>query len=295
MNSILDILVSCVANYYSKEPRNVNLLTWLTSTKYAHVVDRLRHTDDAAERKRLKAMLPAITPSGLFSRVDEAHLVRHSGFLQFDIDAKDNTGVSDYDTLINRLSQLENVAYCGRSVSGKGWWGLVPIAHPDDHAGHFRYLQQYFAHMGITIDEAPKNVCALRGYSYDADACFNHRATALQHSLPAPAAKTFRDAPGNIPPAMRSDALQQIALIEQQGVDITGDYRSWFSIGCELAATFGTEGRELYHRISRYHPQYTARDTDYQYTKCLEFAAQRGTAPGLRYCYALFRLHLLQS
>lgn len=286
MNSILDILVSCVANYYSKEPRNVNLLTWLTSTKYAHVVDRLRQTENAAERKRLKASLPAITPSGLFSRVDEAHLVRHSGFLQFDIDAKDNTGVSDYDTLINRLSRLENVAYCGRSVSGKGWWGLVPIAHPDDHAGHFRYLQQYFAHMGITIDEAPKNVCALRGYSYDADAYFNHRATALQHVLP-PAADRSTGTPHRPAPAMRSRVLQQVTFIEHQGVDITQGYRAWFSIGCELAATFGTDGRELYHRISRYHPQYTARNTDYQYTKCLAFVQQQGKAPGMGYFFKL--------
>src|SRR5688572_29023362 len=94
--SVLNTLVSCVPNYYSKEPRNVNLLTWLTSRKYLHIVTQLRNSTDKDHRKKLKATLPAITPSGLFSRVGEQHLVRHSGFIQFDIDAQDNQHIPNY-------------------------------------------------------------------------------------------------------------------------------------------------------------------------------------------------------
>ena len=36
------------------------------------------------------------------------------------------------------------MAYCGLSVSGKGFWGLIPIANPDKHRLHFTALKEAF-------------------------------------------------------------------------------------------------------------------------------------------------------
>ena len=70
-------------------------------------------------RGRLKANLPAITPSGLFAYAKAEALQKHSGFIQFDIDLKDNQHLADYNTLYKQLRNIANIAYCGRSVSSK--------------------------------------------------------------------------------------------------------------------------------------------------------------------------------
>lgn len=280
-NSCLDITVSCVQNYYSKYPKDVNLLTWLRSSKYAHVVQRIRATEDKQQRKRLKGGLPAITPSGRFSRVDEQHLLAHSGFIQFDIDGQDNPHIANYATLHHELRKLANIAYCGRSAGGNGWWGLVRIGYPDRHEAHWEYILLAMQRIGIRLDEAPKNVCALRGYSYDPDAYYNHHAPKLWHYL-AP-----YHAPDYLSPqqqtTLTTQAEQYIARIEQQQVDVTDTYTAWFTIGCNFAASFGEEGRGYYHRVSRYHREYTRLSCDYQYNKCLDFVQQQKSNAGLGY------------
>lgn len=279
MNSILDVQVSCVPNYFTKTPRTVPLLQWLHSPKYQDRIAALRATDDAAERKRIKASLPAITPSGLFSRVDEQHLIRHSGLLQFDIDLKDNQHIANYTQLIAQLQHIGNVAYCGRSAGGMGWWGLVPIAHPQQHSGHWRYLHAAFARMGICIDEAPKSICSLRGYSYDADAYYNHNAVVLQHTL-GQRVRAY-DTP---PTGGLHDVVQGIITqLENEGRDVTDSYEAWFRIGCCLAASFGEEGRDYFHHIGSRHPQYSSAATNRKYTDCLRYVQERGTKAGLQY------------
>ena len=181
MNSILDTEVSCFANYDTPaNPKPVNLLSWLKSDKYRIPVERIRSIMDKAERDSIKATLPAITPSGLFTYRSVNHLVRHSGFIQFDIDEKGNESVGNFSELKGQISRIKNVAYCGLSVSGTGFWGLIPIASPDKHNQHHKAIQEAFAGLGIAIDPAPKSVASLRGYSYDQAAYFNHNATVFE-------------------------------------------------------------------------------------------------------------------
>jgi hypothetical protein len=52
--------------------------------------------------------------------------------------------------------------------------------------------------------------------------------------------------------------IRQIAL---RRLDITGSYHAWFSIGCDLVNDFGETGREYFHQISQFHP-------DYRYDAC---------------------------
>jgi len=180
--SVLDVTVSCFKNYWEeKNPRNVNLLSWLTSKKYQDKVDAIRAIDDKTKRGEIKATLPAITPSGLFKTREtkvplEEKLIKHSGLIQIDLD---NLSEGDLDILKKELPKLKNIAYLGKSVSGRGLWGLIPI--PPDPASHKAYFDKLFEvfgnQYGITLDNKPKNVASLRGYSYDPEAYFNHSAT----------------------------------------------------------------------------------------------------------------------
>ncbi|MVM36460.1 hypothetical protein GO730_00360 [Spirosoma sp. HMF3257] len=178
LKSILSVEVSCFANYRTPDnPRTVNLLTWLTSEKYRKQVESVRAIEDKKQRDRIKATLPAISPSGLFSRREESALIRHSGLICLDIDLKGNESISNYSQLKEQLCRIKNVAYCGQSVSGTGYFVLIPIVHPKQHGSQFRALREIFQKKyGVRIDDTP-DVSRLRGYSYDSDGYFNHEAT----------------------------------------------------------------------------------------------------------------------
>ena len=190
--SVLDVKVSCFKNYNTPgNPANVSLMAWLTSSKYKDKVEVIRSTDDKQIRNELKSQLPAITPSGLFRTREtkvplQEKLISHSGLIQIDID---NLDERDLKYIKKDLQKLKNVAYLGLSVSGKGLWGLIPIPpDPEYHGDHFEVLLQTFKKLlGITLDNKPKNVASLRGYSYDPKGYFNHSAIPfLNKSKPIP-------------------------------------------------------------------------------------------------------------
>lgn len=271
-NSCLNVQVSAWASYFETEhPRPVNLLTWLHSPKYAPQVEAIRAAGTKAERDKLKAQLPAITPSGLFSKREEAGLIRHSGLLQVDIDFKENTHITNYPELKAQLARLQNIAFLGLSVSGTGFWGLVPILYPEKHKAHFMALKSALLKIGILIDEKPGNVASLRGYSWDESAHFNHSAKPFALLEEARPERYERKA---ATPRPQSTEAEKVEAILQQAeaarVDITSGYGAWFSIGCALANEFGEAGREYFHRISQWHPEYRAGQTDTQFTACLK-------------------------
>lgn len=273
--SVLDVEVSCFQNYATpSNPATVNLLTWLSLSKYQKEVEQLRATEDKTIRDRLKSRLPAIMPSGVFSFRSEDSLISHSRLLQFDIDLKENRHIGNYYELKRQIGNIPNVAYCGLSVSGQGFWGLIPIAYKERHKEHFNALRKAFLQLGITIDVKPKNVSSLRGYSYDKAPYFNHQAAVfarfeMPESKRHASCSSFKTL-NNITSPTKDKVEACIAKIARAGVDITSSYAAWFEIGCSLAAEFGENGRGYFHQVSQYHPSYTILKTDGQYNACLK-------------------------
>lgn len=176
--NILDSPVSIFANYNTpSNPKTVTLKQFLTSTKYRAEVECIRATDDKAERDKLKATLPAITPSGLFSYRAVGSLVKHSGLICLDIDYKGNEAIGNFFELKEQLVKIPNVAFCIKSVSEKGYAVGIPIAYPERHGQHFDALKRIFwEKIGLVVDKACRDVSRLRGYSYDDDAYLNENA-----------------------------------------------------------------------------------------------------------------------
>ena len=176
-SSILNVKVSCFENYRTSDnPKPVNLLNWLSSAKYANEVKKIRGITDKSMRDQIKGTLPAITPSGQFSYRSKNDLVKHSGFIQFDIDGKDHTNITNFGVLKTEISNIVNVAYVGLSVSGKGYWGLIPIKYPEKHKQQFKAMKKAFGALGMKLDDKPSHVASLRGYSYDPTGYYNHYA-----------------------------------------------------------------------------------------------------------------------
>lgn len=271
MDSVLNELVSCAKNYSTIDNlMEVNLLVWLNSAKHAAKVDRYRRSNDPAEQARIKEYeLPAITPSGLFSIRQESGLIKHSGLIPFDLDLKHNRHVANWDQLRYELPKSPNIAYLGASISGKGYWGLIPIAYPDKHKQHFEFIYKFFESKGLFIDRKPSNVSSLRGYSYDPSAYFNHQAKPLEKYNEENKIKTFK----SFEPSTERDKNTVLKIIESANnscTDITNSYADWYTIGCCLATTFGPEGEDYFHSLSIHYHDYNISEASRQFAACLK-------------------------
>jgi hypothetical protein len=270
---VLNVAVSCFANYDTPaNPVTINLLTWLHSPKHRAKIEALRLEPDKSKRDTLKATLPAITPSAVFTYRQESSMVAgsHTRLIQFDIDAKDNPRIRNYADLKNQLCKLPFIAFCALSASGKGYWGLVPIAHQERHSQHFDALKRVFAHYGIHIDTKPRNVASLRGYSYDAAPYMPQRVTVFElcDEPKKPKPRPFDLSTDADTDRQRVEACIQEIL--QQRTYIGDSYSEWYAIGCGLANTFGENGRYYFHLISQHYSGYQPTSTDKQFTACLK-------------------------
>lgn len=61
-----------------------------------------------------------------------------------------------------------------------------------------------------------------------------------------------------------------IKQIEENKIDIAAAYAEWRNIGFALADAFADKGRQYFHRISCFYPDYTKHECDIQFDKCLK-------------------------
>lgn len=76
--------------------------------------------------------------------------------------------------------------------------------------------------------------------------------------------------------------------IESARVDITSGYAAWRDLGFALSDALGENGRTYYQRISRFHPEYSAAETDKQYDKCMR---AHGTGVTIKTFFQLAKEH----
>jgi hypothetical protein len=268
--SVLDVEVSCFKNYNTpSDPANVSLIAWLTSSKYKDKVEAIRSTEDKQKRGELKSHLPAITPSGQFSYRSQNSLLIHSGLIQIDID---DLYEGDLEAIKKDLQTLDEIAYLGKSVSGKGLWGLIPIPkNPEFHRDYFDNLSKTFKELiGITLDDKPKNVASLRGYSYDPEAYFNHSAIPfLNKSRPIPKpnpkpVKTERNE------ATNSKGLEDWIIREMENLTVGDRHAGRLKLARQAGGFVagGSMGAEILERLTAsYLGQYGNVDTSHTQAK----------------------------
>ena len=67
-----------------------------------------------------------------------------------------------------------------------------------------------------------------------------------------------------------SSILAVVDAVEASGIDITPTYDDWLSIAFALVSELGEDGRDIFHRLSRFYPGYDPAEADHQYTACLK-------------------------
>lgn len=181
-----------------KASATVPLGAFLRSPKHVDKLDIIRAAKTHAERRELKrTLLPAATISGTFDGTGRAaQLLQHSGFICVDIDAKDNMHIEDLEAMPEFMRQRPEVAYVGRSASGKGFYVIFRVPDgldAESHKRHFFGLDHAFYNVGIVLDTQPQAANAMRFYAYDPDAYFNENAKPWTETEAAPVPTVNRE------------------------------------------------------------------------------------------------------
>ncbi len=88
--------------------------------------------------------------------------------------------------------------------------------------------------------------------------------------------KTTSPAPQQASPAnfipnndLAADIQSLVEQVEASAIDITAGYECWRDIGFALVEALGEDGRDFFHRLSRFNASYDQAEADKQYTACL--------------------------
>ncbi len=232
------------------------------------IVIKLRGIKDEKEARTYKASkFDHCTFSGIFTHRKEDGLVQHSGLLCLDFDHLD-----DVESVFQKLISDPRcpTALLFRSPSGDGLKWVVPIdVDQMSHEDWFYALSSYVHDTyGLEADNHCKDVCR---------ACFLPRDVNVYmdedvFSKPLFVPDSVLSDPEPVRDAVAGDDSFEAVVerIEAAQVDIAPDYNQWLSLGFALSDYLGEDGREYFHRLSRFNQKYDERDTDKQYDNCLK-------------------------
>lgn len=250
---------------------------------------------DVDRKKAFKrTRLPYVTFCGTFhgSR-SNANIDTTSNLMCIDIDSDDQKNAitfEDIEPLKERLSADPDLGavVLFRSPSGNGLKVVVSLAddvHDDsDIKRAFSALEYYFkSKYDIVIDKTCKDVSRPCFLCSDPDirTTQNKPFKVAKWTPRAEQKKTvthddesfemFVKYNGQLDDYSRAVAL--VEDIERQSIDITANYNDWVNVGFALA-DLGENGRSLYHRVSRFYPEYDPQKTDEQFDRCSRHSGQ---------------------
>lgn len=251
----------------------------------ASAIAELRSCSDAERKRQIKMSLPQATISGVFSPTRSAeNLVRHSGLICVDIDRKDNEHIENFDTLIaDVLSRIDEVAYAAHSVSGKGYFVIIPLRYPLLHKAQFEQLVRVFSDMGIYIDKACGDVCRLRCQSYDEHPYMNLDAKPFSGIYREPKKTRAWSQCGYAESDVEEKVARLCRELAMRHIDLTANYEDWVKIGAALSS-LGESGRQWFHLCSSPNSGYNPAECDRKFNNLLRSNRQIGIGTFFYYC-----------
>ena len=131
-------------------------------------INKIQSIEDHGEYTIAKGLLPCYIPSGTYKwqDVSDDGLVKFSGIMSIDIDAKDND--VDLDSIRKQIYELPYVLAVLKSVSGKGIYALVYVKDYQLIPKYYKYIAKLWQKKyGLNADAAAKNIARKRFVSYD--------------------------------------------------------------------------------------------------------------------------------
>ncbi|MDC0303850.1 PriCT-2 domain-containing protein [Flavobacteriales bacterium] len=276
-----DNSVSYFETVKSIRPITVPLKKWLQSIVAPISADEMKSVELVKQyrksgNKDIKLKLPAFCPGALMksrnASLPEGQRIGHlTGWMQFDIDAKDNPHIESATQLRDALAKITYTAFSSLSTSGEGVWGLIKVEDTKNYRAYFEQLKLDYKAFGISLDPTKGgNPTDLRYYTYDPDAYIADELRVYDRWLKIPERKVVTSRK----PADASDNWERVneALTEinNKGLDIAPSYDQYVKLGFALAHEFGEGGRDLFHRACQPSSKYNKADADKQFSACLK-------------------------
>jgi hypothetical protein len=225
---------------------------------YQKLVEQLRQLLSEGKKKEYdqqKKKLLAFTPCGTFEGGrKQDRISEYSRLVILDIDKLSKTELSS----IKEKSAAEKYTLAMfESPSGNGLKILVRVCTGrEHHLSAFNQVKNHYERLlGAKVDPTGKDITRLCFLSWDKEALLR------QDTQPFPV---------NTNTSLEKDIQRVVELIELNRLDITSDYESWCSIGFALADGLSENGRNYFHRVSKFNHDYNPEMCNDQYTKCLK-------------------------
>jgi hypothetical protein len=186
------------------------------------------------------------------------------------------------------LKDIDEVAYAGLSVSGKGVFAIIETDNTDvrRHSELVEWIGNLLTTAGLQYDRSCKDVSRLRFVSKDVNAYIATNPQILPTAAIFHAIDTARD---NRPPrpirikspvysgtdTSRKKVESYVEVIENQRIDLTKDYQAWINLAFALANEFGTSGEDYFHRISSNNPKYNFSEAEKKYHNAIKTGSGR--------------------
>ena len=272
---VLDVDVSLYKGTNDSTGKGVvNLRDWLMSKNYLEIVNKVRQGGTPQERKNIKLEMcdeiQCVTISGVFNKRDSENLAQHSGLLAIDIDnVEKNKDIMSQVPEI--LKQFDFIAYIGRSISGDGYFAILPIEQPKHHKQHFYAIEAILKDKGITIDAQCKDVTRLRLASDGEVIYHNPNAStfyyeASKSSVSAPLPTKRKDKNKTSTTCTDEERLnKEIEYLKNNNIVFADDYTSWFNLGMSLSSLGEEKGRYYFHQFSSLSSKYDEDECNKQF------------------------------
>jgi hypothetical protein len=264
-------------------PKVINLKEFLIGDKYKKVVEYIRagETEEEIKKRKTEANLPAICISARFNTRNSNDIKTYNSLICLDIDYKDNKEIMNKVPAI--LKSISNVVYYGKSVSGTGYFCIIPIAYGDKLLNHFWALQRDFKqYYNIVIDKACKDYTRLRFASFDENYYINPNVECYNKILECeyknPEVKKEPNREAKRAKTYSSNDFETVSKIlndcKTNNVDITGAYADWDKVCLALIAVFKetdiNKGREYFHLFSKLNKAYSETECNSEFDKMLD-------------------------
>jgi len=268
------MIVSYFEDVKDTTPKDIELEEWLKDTIAAEndaVMKVLKYRMTKKESDKIK--IPCITVSASFKDYRNLdNIKKKNGLLCIDIDRyakskhKKSNSCIDMEKAKKLLSEHPCVLYAGYSTGGDGIYAIIRLAYTNKLDEYFEHFQKKFEMLGINIDSSCKDYTRLRFFSYDKDAYFNP--DAKYYKIKEKAKEKQPDKASGVKKSDLDKVEKIISVIEENSIDITSIYEDWIKIGGALYGSFGESGRDYFHKISKFHPDYTYKACDIKFTQC---------------------------
>ena len=270
----LNVEVSCYKGASDNIGTPIKLKDFLFTDRFKGIAEDIRQKATPEERHDYKKSkvheIPAITISGLFNVRESKGLVSPSGLMCIDIDHKDNAPET-MAKVPSILKSLPYVCYASKSISGDGYFGIIPIENPSHFRQHYNALEEEMKSYGIIIDKSCKDITRLRFATYDDEYYYNPSASSFYLEVDATQPLDRKQSRQFVSSSTHSDEDRvkgEIEFLKNNSISLPDDYDTWFKLAMSLSS-LGEKGRKFFHELSSLSSKYDKYECDNQYDEVI--------------------------